>query len=140
MSSFTLSNLNEQLLSRKIVSNSLSRHFAKWKFRQFILDRSNHLLGIKSKDQNTVLISLKASLISIKHHYNSNEIKFCLSLKYLQPLPKYLDEVSSYRIEYTFNRIEYETATYYIRGINWCKSESSVNFLLISSIRKVIRI
>ena len=73
------------VMSRKISVKSMARHFAAWKMRKFVLDRSNSLLGISTKDslkQNVIVLS--AQSVSVRHHYYSNDQKFSLSLKYTE--------------------------------------------------------
>lgn len=71
-------------MSRKITIKSVGRHFAAWKIRQFVLDRPNALMGIRSKENlKMTLIPLAQQSISVRHHYYSNDKKFCLSLKYV---------------------------------------------------------
>ncbi len=71
------------VMSRKISIKSMTRHFAAWKLRQFVLDRSNALLGVRTKDSLKLsLIPLSAQSVSVRHHYYSNDQKFSLSLKY----------------------------------------------------------
>jgi len=76
---------SDWILSRKISKNSVTRHFAAWKNRYFVLDRSNGLLSVRNENQATTTntISLKSPFINVKHHYYSNDKKFCLSLKYI---------------------------------------------------------
>ena len=71
------------VMSRKISIKSMTRHFAAWKMRQFVLDKKNALLGTRVKTAlKLTVIPLSAQTVSVRHHYYSNDQKFCLSLRY----------------------------------------------------------
>lgn len=78
----TISNDSEWIVSRKIVIKSLSRHFAPWKSRQFFLDRSNALLGVRSTNNTISTIPLYSPTLVIQcFDYNTDD-KFWLTIRY----------------------------------------------------------
>lgn len=72
----------EWIISRKIVIKSLTRHFAPWKSRFFVLDRSNGLLGVRSSNDTMVAINLYSpSFMILKHEYSVDD-KNSITIKY----------------------------------------------------------
>ena len=69
--------------SRKIKTQSMTRHFAPWKLRYFVLDDANYLLGIRSPATKSMsMIPLLAPSIKILRHNYCVDEKFWLSIKY----------------------------------------------------------
>eukprot|EP01038_Epipyxis_sp_PR26KG_P011029 gene11029-14810_t len=72
----------QEISSRKTITNAVSRHFAKWKNRYFCVLIGTCNLRIQSKDRKTqTIISLKDSFTEVQHHYY-DDIPNCLSIKY----------------------------------------------------------
>lgn len=62
---------------------SLTRHFAPWKKRFFLLDRANAVLGVRSSaTSGMILIPLSAPSLSIQRHEYGGEDKYLLTLKF----------------------------------------------------------
>jgi hypothetical protein len=71
------------IVSRKIVVKSLTRHFAPWKSRFFLLDRANAVLGVRSSaTSGMILIPLSAPSLCIQRHEYGGEDKYLLTLKF----------------------------------------------------------
>jgi hypothetical protein len=72
------------IISRKLSTKSVSRHFVKWKLRYFELNRTNRVLTVVSPDKpnSPTIISLISPTVSIgRHYYSTDEYKW-LWLKY----------------------------------------------------------
>lgn len=72
----------EWILSRKIAVKSLTRHFAPWKKRFFVLDRANGLLGVRSSNDTMVVINLYSPDFLILRHEYSVDDKNSITIKY----------------------------------------------------------
>jgi len=72
----------EWILSRKIAVKSLTRHFAPWKRRFFVLDRANGLLGVRSTNDTMVVINLYSPAFMIQRHEYSVDDKNSITVKY----------------------------------------------------------
>lgn len=73
----------EWIVSRKIVVKSLTRHFAPWKSRFFVLDRAQALLGVRSSSNDALLvISLSSQSLSVQRHEYSVDDQYLLTVKY----------------------------------------------------------
>lgn len=83
MSSILSNNLlKDSILSRKIALRSYARHFAKWKIRQFSLDKHSRVLNVTSPNNETTSIYLDSPTVSIGRHYYAGDNFFWLWLKY----------------------------------------------------------
>ena len=72
----------EWILSRKIAVKSLTRHFAPWKKRFFVLDRANGLLGVRSSNDTMVVINLYSPDFLVLRHEYSVDDKNSITVKY----------------------------------------------------------
>jgi hypothetical protein len=75
---------SEWILSRKIAYRSVSRHFAGWKLRQFVLDSHNSTLEIRTPENlkvTTVDLSSPSILLG-RHDYASHDDQHWLWLRY----------------------------------------------------------
>jgi hypothetical protein len=89
-----MTTLSEIILSRKISTKSVSRHFAKWKEREFVLDRINRLLIIQSLDKpQTTIISLISPEVTLGTHYYTTDQYYWLWLRYFDKEEKSMKEV-----------------------------------------------
>jgi hypothetical protein len=89
-----MATLSEIILSRKISTKSVSRHFAGWKEREFVLDRINRLLIIQSLDKpQTTIISLVSPEVTLGTHYYSKDQYYWLWLRYFDKEEKSTKEV-----------------------------------------------
>jgi hypothetical protein len=75
---------SEWITSRKIVVKSLTRHFAPWKSRLFVLDRKNALLGIRSSSDAISIVSLSSPSFVVQRHEYSVDSKYLLTIKYVE--------------------------------------------------------
>lgn len=111
--------LAEWIISRKIATRSLARHFAPWKSRYFVLDATNALLGIRTPlasannnntnaaaaafagvggggagaTSSTLLIPLSTPSLRITRHNYCIDDMFWLSIKYWDRSTDYEREV-----------------------------------------------
>eukprot|EP00981_Chlorochromonas_danica_P009655 scaffold2798_cov160-Ochromonas_danica.AAC.24 len=74
--------LSEWVLSRKISLRSMTRHFAAWKKREFILDRNQAVLTIKSAEGTVVVVVLQSLALSVGRHEYAGDTYHWLWLKY----------------------------------------------------------
>lgn len=83
----TAGNRWESILSRKINVSSMKRHFAAFKQRDFVIDRPNFSLGVKTVDakssKTTVLkIALDSPSMKLQRHHYAEDMKPCISISY----------------------------------------------------------
>ena len=73
----------EWLLSRKIAFRSMSRHFAGWKLRQFVLNTATGILEVRTPDNmKTTIIDLKMRTVSMGRHDYASRDDHWLWLRY----------------------------------------------------------
>lgn len=73
----------EWILSRKIVVKSVTRHFAPWKSRFFLLDRVNAMLEIRtSATSGATRVPLTSSNLVIQRHEYSADNGYLLTVRY----------------------------------------------------------
>lgn len=65
---------SQPILSRKLALNSFSRHFAKWKIREFTLHETDGLLEVLSGRYKRSVINLKSYQAAMGLHYYAPEL------------------------------------------------------------------
>lgn len=80
--------LQDDILSRKISIQSMTRHFTGWKKRKFVLSGVNGTLLIhtqgKSDLEDTLIYLLSPSVSFGRHHYSKDGYQW-LWIKYIEP-------------------------------------------------------
>jgi hypothetical protein len=81
----------ETISSRKIELASMKRHFATFIPRDFIIDRANYTLGMRSLDSSSKTVSciskveLDSPTVRLQAHHYADDGKPSFSLTYLSP-------------------------------------------------------
>lgn len=74
---------SDWILSRKLAYKSLTRHFAGWKMRQFVLDSIQKKLEIRTPENSKVtIIQFNVPSIAIGRHYYSADSNHLLWIRY----------------------------------------------------------
>jgi hypothetical protein len=97
-----MTTLSETILSKIYSTTSVSRHFAGWEEREFILDRAERTLTIQSPDEpDPTVVSLISPEVTLGTHYYSTDQYYWLWLQYFDK-----EDHSTYEVLMKFESFE----------------------------------
>jgi hypothetical protein len=107
--------------------SSVKRHFATFKTRDFILDRPNYSLGVKSVDAKTskmtvLKIALDSPSVRLQRHHYSEDMKPCFSISYF-------DKEANSEIEIMLKFDGEEQLERWFSALKRCTDEAGCNFV-----------